>query len=132
MTMSSARFLSDLDVRKTGHRTWCLLSPLLFYSAILDEVVEAPPGFHSDFASVLRIPVIFWLWGDRAHHESVIHDYLYRANAKPAVTQHTADLVFREAMIARRKSRLIYQPMYAGVRAFGWTAYHKRFVEDRL
>jgi hypothetical protein len=72
------------------------------------------------------------LFGDRAHHESVIHDYLYRIDSVPCVGRKQADDVFLEAMEARGKGFFVRYSMYWGVRMGGWTAYHKKKLTDLL
>ncbi len=124
----SGYFFTELDARLTGRREWELLSPLGYRSDLLDCTILVPTGFQTDFASVPRIPVIFTLWGDRAHREAVIHDYLYRMDSEPVVSRKEADRVFLEAMKARGKPRYISQAMYRGVRVGGWAAFHKRTV----
>ena len=74
----------------------------------------------TDFASVPRIPLVFSVFGDRAHEAATIHDYLYD-------TKHNrkqADLIFRQALfedpfIPNWKAHA----MYAAVRAWGWKYY---------
>lgn len=121
-------FFSELDVRCLDDGSWRLDSPLRYGSALLGCFIEVPAGFETDFASVPRVPIAYWCWGDRAHREAVIHDYLYRIDSVPVVTRGEADAVFMEAMRCRGKSAAVRWPMYLGVRAGGWTAYHKRRV----
>lgn len=83
-------------------------------------LIEVPKGFVTDFASVPRVPVIYTMFGDRAHHESVVHDYLYQTNLVP---RGVADKVFREAMVAQGKSKFISQGMYLGVVLGGRSSY---------
>ena len=72
-----SKFLTELDVRLIdGDRIWMLSGPLVYQSDILGKI-EIPAGFQTDFASVPRIPFVFESFGDRAHRESVVHDYLY-------------------------------------------------------
>jgi hypothetical protein len=123
-----AGFLTVLKAQCVEDGAWVLDSPLLYESDVLGCQIYVPRGFETDFASVPRVPIFYWFWGDRAHHEAVIHDYLYRTDSKPVVERHEADAVFLEAMIARGKSWSVRWPMYLGVRAGGWTAYHKRRV----
>jgi len=127
-----AKFLMELNARlKDDDRIWIIDSRLVYESDLVGIII-VPEGFETDFASVPRIPVFYILFGDRAHRESVIHDYLYRSDSFPSVSRGQADNVFLEAMKCRGKRFFVRYAMYWGVRAGGWTAYHKRNVGDRL
>ena len=91
-----------------------------------------PEGFETDLASVPRVPIVFMLWGDRAHREAVLHDYLYRTDAIPLLEKEDADWMFREAMIGQGCSWFTYQPMYLAVRAAGGSSFHRMKVMDRF
>jgi hypothetical protein len=70
------------------------------------EVVNVPPGFVTDFASVPR-PVWFWIapWG-RHGRAAIVHDFLYRNGSVTDVaarqmrrpSKAEADRIFRDAM----------------------------------
>ena len=109
-----------------------LVAPLVYESDLLKYTITVLVGFQSDGASVPRVPIAYMLFGDRAHHESVIHDYLYRIDAFPEVTRSRADDVFLEAMKCRGKGFFVRYAMWMGVRSGGWTAYHKKYVGDKL
>lgn len=104
------------------------------------KVVEIPAGFECDLASVPRVPIVFYLWGDRAHREAVLHDYLYRKNCIIYLNDHPvtlvekeeADWLFREAMIGQGVRYCIYHPMYIAVRSFGGDSFHRFKVEDNF
>jgi len=125
------KFLTELDVICINDGAWRLNAPLVYESDIVG-MVEVPKGFETDFASVPRVPVFFTLFGDRAHREAVLHDYLYRTDSIPVALRKQADEVFLEAMKERGKGFFVRWAMYAGVRAGGWTAYHKKCVLDKL
>lgn len=110
---------------------WQLDQDLIFQSDILGIIV-VPAGFQTDFASVPRIPIAYALYGNRAHRESVIHDLLYRKDARPYATLSEANRVFLEAMTVRNKPAYVRYPMYAAVCAGGWTAFHKHTVKEAL
>lgn len=120
-------FLNDLDIRLTEDGTWRLIRPLHYRSEIAGDIV-VPSGFLTDFASVPRLPFVYETWGNRAHREAVVHDYLYRINSFPVVSFMTANRVFLEAMESRGVSWLIRYPMFWAVCAGGWPAYHKMRV----
>jgi len=127
-----SEFLSDLDARlKDDDTVWVLDSPLVYQSDILG-LIEVPAGFETDFASVPRVPIAYMLFGDRAHREAVLHDYLYRIDAKPLATFDQANDVFLEAMEVRGKGLFVRKMMYWGVCCGGRGSYHQRRVRDRL
>jgi hypothetical protein len=120
-------FTTKLDIICLEDSIWELASPLMYDSGILGPI-RVPTGFHTDLASVPRIPIAFTLFGDRAHHEAVVHDYLYKVDSTPQCTRKQADSVFLEAMKVRGKGLFVRLAMYAGVRLGGWTAWHQRKV----
>jgi hypothetical protein len=126
-----SKFLTELDVKCINDGAWKLSSPLEYQSDIVG-LIQVPLNFETDFASVPRVPIFFTLFGDRAHREAVLHDYLYRTDSTPVATRSQADDVFLEAMKERGKGFFVRYAMYWGVRAGGWTAYHKKKVGDPL
>lgn len=127
-----AKFLTELDARlKDDDKVWVIDSPLVYESDILGKI-EVPSGFETDFASVPRIPIVYTFFGDRAHREAVIHDYLYRTDSIPPATYDQANDVFLEAMECRGKGWIVRKAMYWGVCCGGFTSYHKRLVGDKL
>jgi len=133
-----AYFATTLDVRLVkGDRIWELEAALRFWSAELKCYVQAPMGYQTDFASVPRVPVAYWLYGGRAHHEGTLHDWAFCKDAinprtgKPFTFMEANDL-FLEAMTARKKPFYVRYPMYAAVCAFSYPFYHKRKVFDKL
>jgi hypothetical protein len=123
-----ARFLTELDISVKADNLFKLEKPLVYESSVLKATIRVPEGFYTDLASVPRVPVIYTLWGNRAHHEAVLHDYLYRIDAEPAATYEQANRVFLEAMRERGKGWWISRPMYWGVCIGGNGSYHKRKV----
>lgn len=127
-----SKFITELDARlKDDDKIWVIDLPLIYVSDILGKIT-VPMGFETDFASVPRLPFIYTFFGDRAHRESVIHDYLYRTDSIPAATYDQANDVFLEAMECRGKRWLVRKCMYWGVCVGGFTSYHKRLVGDKL
>jgi hypothetical protein len=127
-----SKFLTELDARCIDDGCWILLSNLRYESDLMG-MIDVPAGFQTDFASIPRwIPIVSAALLDRAHREAVIHDFCYRSDSLPPTTRKQADLVFLEAMQERGKGVAIRNTMYAGVRAGGWTAYHKKKVADPL
>lgn len=107
-----ARFLTELLTRDLDDRKAEVLADLVYESDLLGRTITVPKGFVTDFASVPRVPIVYLLFGDRAHRESVVHDYLYQRHM---VTRGVADKVFLEAMKARGKSAFVRVGMYWGV-----------------
>jgi hypothetical protein len=118
----AGKFLSPLRVEEIedgshdGRGTWQLLAPLLYLSDVLKGLVTVPLGFVTDFASVPRIPVAFWLAGDCAHAAAVLHDWLYTSHQ---VDRGTADAVLREAAMVGGVPAWRAWTMWAGVRIGG-------------
>lgn len=148
MSEQTSRFLTDLDARlkACSDSIWIIDSPLKYYSELLGCLIVVPPWFETkepneagetaffetDFASVPRVPIFYEIWGNRAHREAVLHDYLYRIDSTPVVTYSQANRVFLEAMKATGKPIHVRWPMYLGVVLGGWTAFHKRRVKDKI
>jgi hypothetical protein len=141
-----AGFQTELDVqlRKGSDCIWVVKAPLKYFSEILDIKITVPPWFETentptedwffetDFASVPRVPLIYDAWGDRAHREAVLHDYLYRIDSVPMVTKGQADNLFLEAMKSTGKGYFVRYGMYWGVVLGGASSYHKKKVRDKL
>lgn len=143
-----SKFLTELNVRlrEDGDHVFTLNTPLIYESDLLGCIVKVPheyvsdiselaatvQNFETDLASVPRLPFVYDLWGDRAHREAIIHDYLFRKDSKPVVSFMTANRVFLEAMKCRGKSWYIRYPMFWGACIGAYPAYHKRRVTDAL
>ena len=128
-----SKFLTELDVRLKPGRddVWELLSPLIYESDLVGRI-EVPTEFNTDFASVPRVPIVYWFWGGRQHREAVLHDYVCRKDSVPIVSYSVANLVFLEAAKSRKKKLVVRYPMYWGTVVGAWTAFHKRYVGDSL
>lgn len=104
-----------------------LLSPLVYFSALLKRELTVPAGFVTDLASIPRA-----LWAilppigkyDRA---AVLHDFLYRFGG---VTRAEADGVLKEAMEVKGVSRLVCWAIYTGIRSGGWVVWNKYRSSD--
>jgi hypothetical protein len=127
------KFLTELDanLKEDSDSVWIIKKPLVYWSEVVG-VIEVPIGFETDFASVPRVPFIYELFGNKAHREAVLHDYLYRIDSTPQATYSQANEVFYEAMELRGKSWVVRHGMWLGVVLGGWTAYHKKMVGDKL
>ena len=116
-----AQFLGPLDCRQIDGTHWQLLSGLVFMRAS-GELVSAPTGFVTDFAST---PQILWSLGMPSSGEydaaAVIHDRMYQTHAigfRP-IQRAEADDVFYEAMLALGVWRSKAWLMWLGVRIGG-------------
>jgi hypothetical protein len=128
-----SEFKSDLctKLKETNDSVWVLTESLIYDSDLVGQII-VPEGFQTDLASVPRIPLIYSLWGSRAHREAVIHDYLYRMDSNPIVEFGMANSVFLEAMKVRGKSWYICYPMYWGVCLGAHGCFHIHKVDDLL
>jgi hypothetical protein len=97
-------FLTSLTATKVneasshGRANWKLQRELVFNSDLVGMIV-VPEEFETDFASVPRLPFMYWLTGDTAHASAVVHDYLCRVwYPQGRITWRSASEVFGEAM----------------------------------
>jgi hypothetical protein len=120
-----AAFLSELEVRKIGERTWMLLSDLIFYSELYQGIFIAPRGFQTNFASIPQVafalcPPIGWY-----DYAAVIHDAGYvnalvtPENERIFTIKAVVDNLFFEGMAAKHVNPFVRQAMYQAVKAFG-------------
>lgn len=128
----NAGFLNTLDYKEIGEVQgkviYRLNTPLVYYSIKLGRIIEIPELFQTDLASVPRVPIAYMMWGDKAHREAVLHDYLFRKNSDPVVAFYLANYLFKEAMISRGQPVYIYNPMFWGVCLGGKSSYHRMDV----
>ena len=110
-----AKFLTELKVECMTDERWRLVEALAYESDIAG-IITVPAGFETDFASVPRIPIAYFLVGDIAHKAATVHDYLYRAGK---VSRKVADNVFLEAMKISGVWAWRRYPMFWAVRLFG-------------
>jgi hypothetical protein len=123
---NSPRFLSTLRTERVDLATCdrILLAPLVFDSFLLNLRVTVPEGFVTDFASVPRAPLTYWLFGGIGDEAAVIHDFLYE---KGLVKRELADQVYGEALTACGVPSWRRVAMVAAVRVFG----AGRYLEHR-
>jgi len=65
------------------------------------------------------VPFFFTLFGDRAHRESVIHDWFYRIDAIPTAERSQANDDFLDAMKEEGRGGFVRYALYWGVREGG-------------
>jgi len=118
MANGSSEFLTKLRDERVSLFTKdrVLLAPLAYYSALLADVVLVPAGFVTDYASVPRAPLTYWLFGGVGDEAAVVHDYLYETGAVP---REKADAVYGEALAAGGVPAWRRGPMVLAVRVFG-------------
>jgi len=122
-------FLTSLVVEECKEK-WMLVEPLK-YQTWEGDLIVVPKGFITDFASVPRIPVAYFLAGNTAHQSATLHDYLYSKNNKYSsiYTRKDADRILREAMQDEGIWWWRRWLMWAGVRGFGGVFYKKKLKE---
>lgn len=106
------QFLSRLKTEQISEGTirtkalFALTAPLFYTSNTLEEVIEVPEGFVTDFASVPRLPLVYMFLGNLGNSAATLHDFLYtyphipnkKSTAKP-VTKEIADRILQGAII---------------------------------
>lgn len=115
-------FLTTLRAMHDETGKWVLLSPLAYKSDVVGEIIVVPFGFHTDFASVPRLPLAYLLFGGVITEPAVIHDYLY---ATGVLSRRQADAVLLEAMKSINVPVWRRWPMWLAVRLFGWAFFHR-------
>ena len=124
-------FLCDLDARLVEDCYWDL-NHSLWYNSPRFGMIEVKKGFQTDLASVPRVPIVYELWGNSAHREAVLHDFVYRYDSEPHLTFMQANYVFLEAMKLRRVPFYIRYPMYLGVCAGGIVHFGRYSYKDKI
>lgn len=120
MTSVRAVFQSRLKVEQVDDSHWRLLEEFKYDSDVAGARIIVPAGFVTDFASVPRVPIAFWLVGDTAHAAAVVHDWLYTTGIFP---KETADGVLYEAMRVSGMPAWRCRLIYWGVKFGGWHAW---------
>jgi len=133
------------EIGERNGRTVYRLTRSLRFWLDRNRYILVPKGFETDLASVPRLPIVYLIWGDRAHREAVLHDYCYRVGAviryvdgyTIEIPKEDADWYFRLAMISeapefKKKAQPygIYQPMYLAVCCAGGSSFHRMNVMD--
>lgn len=114
------QFHSQLFVKQINETEWELTADLVFESKVYQGMIVVPHGFRTDFASVPRVPLVYYAAGNTAHMAAVIHDYCYR---KKICSKFKSDRIFLEAMKVCKIPVWRRQVMYWAVSLFGWKAY---------
>jgi hypothetical protein len=115
-----SHFKTKLIAEHLDGRWWKLVAPLVYYSETLDDILVAPKGFVTDFASVPRLPILYWAFGTRGNSAATIHDLMYRWGQIPRLK---AETVYLEAMKVYGQWFFTRYPMYLGVLLGGHWSY---------
>lgn len=127
-----SEFLTELDVSRVagyenGRSLWQLRKPLDYTSEVADQTFRVPEDFITDFASVPRLPLVYWLMADVGHQAAVVHDYLYRTGA---LTRKLCDQVFAEALGVLGASGWRVRLMYMAVRVGGGASWQGKVKSE--
>lgn len=140
------RFLTDLQVKEISRgglfkrARYQLIAPLIYQSNTVGVIVVDESEI-TDFDSTPRVPIFYWLLGDRGKAAAVLHDHLYSflheliRGTGLVVDRATADKILRGATyeclridnpetLADNLINIaclgIAWAIWAGVRAGGW------------
>lgn len=109
-----------------GEERWELLTEVDYLSAVLRGRLRIAPGFVSDFASVPRLPLAYWLFGGRARRAALPHDFLYQTHLTDLIVvdgKPLADALFREIMLLVGDGWAVRSFMWLGVHLGGQSAW---------
>jgi hypothetical protein len=120
-----AQFLTNLvtecidDTAAGGRGFWKVLEPFTYQSDVLGKTITVEPGFITDYASVPRLPLTYFLFGDTTHKAAVIHDWLFHHHE--VCDEDTANKVLLEAAKAEGIPNWRRIGIYLGVEIGGDT-----------
>lgn len=118
-----SQFLSKLntecidDTAAGGRGFWKITEPFVYQSDVLGKTITVEPDFITDYASVPRLPLIYWLFGDTSHEAAVLHDWLFHHHE--VCDEQTANLVLREASQVEGIPHWRLMGIYLGVKFGG-------------
>ena len=128
LTQLEVEEVKDDDPAQDGRSTWRLTADLVYQSDLLGRLVTVPAGFVTDFASVPRLPVVWYLAGGTDQKAAVVHDFLYHSHD---VSRAEADAVLREASAVNGQPWWRRNLMWAGVRLFGQKPFDDDFADHQ-
>lgn len=111
------------DTANSGRGIWRIDRMFVYYSDILKRLIIVEQGFLTDYASVPRAPLAYWLVGDTAHEAAVIHDWLYHHHE--VCDEQTANRVFLEACATSHIPRWRRILLYLGVMLGGQSSWEE-------
>ncbi len=92
--------------------------------------IEIPEGFRTDYASIPRFLLPFFIKYQKAYKKSaVIHDWLYW---QQKYSRATADKIFYDAMYLGDIPKYKRKLMYWAVRVFGYKAWNENKEKRRI
>lgn len=115
-----AKFLTPLCVQNadaSDDGNWKMITALVYQSDVANQVFTVPAGFETNFASVPRWPIVYWLCGGTSNEAAALHDRLY--SLPHPTDRRTADAVLLEASKVTGVAAWRRWLMWAGVRCFG-------------
>lgn len=136
------KFLTKLEVEQVSESTgsenskWKLTEPLIYESNNIGLIV-VDRGTVTDFASIPRLPIPYFIAGGRSNAPATLHDHLYGSHNTGrcrAVSRLQSDNLIFEAILdslpdegysieSIMKRQLVYAlaaATWVGVRMFGW------------
>lgn len=133
-------FLNTLQYKEIGMKNGLpviRLTAPLYYVDGKGRLHTIQEGFESDKASIPRVPLLYWLLGEKFNREGVLHDAAYCKDYPIPLTRSEADELLSEASKSEshvHKGKPCYASgaVWLGVRIGGWPHYHKRSMKDHL
>src|SRR5471032_1137669 len=116
------------DLACSGRGIWRITEPLQYYSALLGRIITVEPGFLTDYASVPRYPLLYWMFGDTSHMAAVIHDWLFHHHE--VCDEAMANKVLLEAMAVEGIPAWRRAGIYAGVALGGKSSWEEDGASD--
>lgn len=121
-----AEFFGDPGISPRGAgNDYAMLAPWTFRGVSAEgELVTltVPAGFITDLASVPRLPLAYWAFGNRARRAAILHDWLY----SEGWPRDWADSMFYAAALAEGVPKAAAYAMWLAVRVGGGAYYAKR------
>ena len=93
------------DYDKDGRAIWELTRPLFYYSASLKTWLVFPVRFKTNYASVPRMPLVYWYCGDRVYEEAAGHDFIYTVHGIWTVTIDNETGLITDEAVFRKLTR---------------------------
>lgn len=105
---------------REGRQLYQLDKDLIYQSDVAGATFTVPVGFVTDFASIPRLPFVYFLLNGIADEPGVVHDFLY---STATIDRAMADQVLKEACLLFGVSRWKAEAIYLGVRVGGASHY---------
>jgi len=125
-SMTKSTFIGNPNFSKVktagsfGRAKWRCNATFSFYNAKTGRLTTVREGYETDFGSVPRLPLMYWLTGDTVHESSAVHDVLCdQHNEDCSITWKEAADEFLEAMVVEGIPAWRRNVMYWAVLARG-------------